>query len=528
MQQFGGGSEDAGPAEQGGAAVLAAQGEGEGVVPGGERGAFLLGPRERLAGGAGGPFGVGEGGAGQVVAAFNLLVAGFGPFAAFEEFPVFGLGGLGAQQGFVAGGGEPFDLGFGGGGAGAGGGGLALQPGQALAPVGDRPGGRSESQLLGGEGAFEFGAFLDGFGERVLGLLQGGFEGGFLLADPGGLAFQVLGVAAAPFLQLPGGGGGPDPGFGESDGAAGAFGERGQPVPGLPGGFQGRPELFDLGFQDGFALDGGGELLFDGGAAQFQRQLVGDFRFDGLAQGEQVVGEQPQPGVAQLGLDAGGPPGDLRLPPQRAELAAQFGDQVLDPVQVGLHRVDLPQRLLLALAVLEDAGRLLDEGAPAHRVGVQHGVELSLADDHVHLAADAGVGEQFLDVQEPADGAVERVLAAAVAEHRPGDGDFGVVDGQRAVGVVDGEADFGAAERGASAGPREDHVLHLAAAQRLGALFAHHPGQCVDHVGLAGAVGADHAGDAGFEAQRGRRGEGLEPAQGQALQVHPPVLLALP
>ena len=34
--------------------------------------------------------------------------------------------------------------------------------------------------------------------------------------------------------------------------------------------------------------------------------------------------------------------------------------------------------------------------------GVEHGVDLALADDDVLLAADAGVGEQLLDVEQPA------------------------------------------------------------------------------------------------------------------------------
>ena len=204
----------------------------------------------------------------------------------------------------------------------------------------------------------------------------------------------------------------------------------------------------------------------------------------------EIVGEQPQPGVAQVGLDDGGPARDGRLPAQRLELAPQLVGQVLDAGEVGLHRVQLPQRLLLALAVLEDAGGLLDEGAAAHRVGVQYGVELALADDDVHLAADAGVGQQLLDVEEPAGVAVDLVLAAAVAEHDPRDGDLGVLDGQRAVGVVDGEGDLGAAERRAPGGAGEDDVLHLAAAQRLGALLAHDPGERVHDIGLAGAVRA--------------------------------------
>ena len=116
--------------------------------------------------------------------------------------------------------------------------------------------------------------------------------------------------------------------------------------------------------------------------------------------------------------------------------------------------------------------------------------------------------------------AVDRVLGPAVAEHGPRDRDLGVVDRQRAVGVVDGEEHLGPAERRAAGGAGEDDVLHLAAAQALRALLAHDPGDGVDDVGLAGAVGSDDAGDARLEAQRRRRREGLEAAQGQALEVH--------
>ena len=89
------------------------------------------------------------------------------------------------------------------------------------------------------------------------------------------------------------------------------------------------------------------------------------------------------------------------------------------PGQVGLHGVELAERLLLALAVLEDAGGLLDEGPAVLGAGVQDGVELALADDDVHLAADAGVGQQLLDVEQAAGVAVDGVLALAGAEHQP-------------------------------------------------------------------------------------------------------------
>ena len=45
--------------------------------------------------------------------------------------------------------------------------------------------------------------------------------------------------------------------------------------------------------------------------------------------------------------------------------------------------------------------------------GVEDGVDLALGDDHVLLAADAGVGQQLLDVEQPARHAVDGVLAVA-------------------------------------------------------------------------------------------------------------------
>ena len=116
---------------------------------------------------------------------------------------------------------------------------------------------------------------------------------------------------------------------------------------------------------------------------------------------------------------------------------------------------------------------------------MQDGVELSLADHDVHLTADTGVAEQFLDVEQSTGVTVEGVLGATVAEHGPLDRDLGVVDRQGTVGVVDGQAHFGPAQFLAGGGPREDHVLHLAATQGLGPLLAHHPGQGVDDVGLS-------------------------------------------
>ena len=235
---------------------------------------------------------------------------------------------------------------------------------------------------------------------------------------------------------------------------------------------------------------------------------------------DEVVGDEPQPSVADLGLDDSCFARRLSLATQGPELTTDLGGEVLDPGEVGLHGFQLAQRAFLALAVFEDPGGLLDETAPLLRSRPKHGVELALTDDDVHLATDAAVGQQLLDVEQSTGRAVDCVVGPAVAEHGPADRHLGVVDRQGAVGVVDGQGHLGAPERRSARRAGKDDVLHLAAAQALGALLPHHPGQSVNDVGLARAVGADDAGDARFEAQRRRRRERLEPLEGHALDVH--------
>ena len=163
---------------------------------------------------------------------------------------------------------------------------------------------------------------------------------------------------------------------------------------------------------------------------------------------DQVVGGQPQPGVAQVGLDGLGATGHLGLSAQRFELAPQFGGQIGEPGQVRRHRVEFAESLFLALAMLEHARGFFDERPTVLGPRLQDLVELALPDDDMHLPADAGVAQQLLDIHQTATAAVDFVFAGAVAEHPPGDRHLGVLDRQRVVGVVDGDGDFGASQRG--------------------------------------------------------------------------------
>jgi len=63
----------------------------------------------------------------------------------------------------------------------------------------------------------------------------------------------------------------------------------------------------------------------------------------------------------------------------------------------------------------------------------------------------------------------------------------------------------------------EDHVLHLIAAEVLGALLTQHPAYGIGDVALAAAVGAHDGGDAGLEVERGLLEEGLKPSMSRDL-----------
>ncbi len=220
--------------------------------------------------------------------------------------------------------------------------------------------------------------------------------------------------------------------------------------------------------------------------------------------------------VGQGGVGAGG--GGLAL--QGADLAAHLAQQVPQAFQVLLGGGQPALGPLPAPAVLQHPGRLLDHRPAVLGPGVEHRVQLALADDHVLLAPDPRVRQEVLDVQQPAGGAVDGVLAVPAAEQGPGDGHLGHVHRELARGVVDGERHLGPAQRRPAGGAGEDDVLHLGRAQRPRPLGPEHPGHGVHHVGLAAAVGPHHHGDPRLELQHRGVGEGLEPLHGERLQEH--------
>ncbi|CAB4817699.1 unannotated protein [freshwater metagenome] len=212
--------------------------------------------------------------------------------------------------------------------------------------------------------------------------------------------------------------------------------------------------------------------------------------------------------------------GSVGLTLERAQLAADLTKQILDTQQAGLGGVEATLGLLLAAAVLQHAGRFFDDAATILRAGVQHCIDLPLADDDVLLTADTGIAEQFLHIEQAAVDAVDRVLALTCAEQRARDRDLGELDRQQPRRVVERERDLGAAERRTLGRTGEDDIVHLLAAHRTGRLGTQHPGNRIDHIRLARPVRADDDSDARLQLERGGVGERLETFEGERLQEH--------
>ena len=160
---------------------------------------------------------------------------------------------------------------------------------------------------------------------------------------------------------------------------------------------------------------------------------------------------------------------------QRLELAFQLGDDILHAGEVVAHVGKALFALLLARAVFDNARRLFKNAAPVLALLGEDFVDSTLTDDRIALLAHARIAEKLDDILEPTRGFVDVVFALAAAIHAPGNHHLGVIHAQRVILVFKDEGNLAIAHALALLRAVEDDVLHLAAAQRLGALFAEHP-----------------------------------------------------
>ena len=90
--------------------------------------------------------------------------------------------------------------------------------------------------------------------------------------------------------------------------------------------------------------------------------------------------------------------GLLRLHPQGLHLKFQLADLVVDAHQILLRALELPLRLLFAVAVLGDARRLFKDLTSVRALHRQNLVNFALSDDGIAFPTQAGVHKQLIDI----------------------------------------------------------------------------------------------------------------------------------
>ena len=247
-----------------------------------------------------------------------------------------------------------------------------------------------------------------------------------------------------------------------------------------------------IGGSDGQFLGRADSLGLSGDPAQMMRQRLGLADMPG-----QISIAR---GLAGLALQAG-------------KLAFDFADDVFQARQVGFRGAQAQFGLVAALMQAANAGGFLQDGAARQGLLADQKANLALAHEGGRARAGRGVGKEYLHVALAHVAAVDAIDAAGLAldAARHFDRieiDVGAAGG--AVGIVDEQRDLGHVAGRPAGAAREDHIVHLAAADGRGPGFAHHPAHRIEQVGLAAAVRADHGGQTRFYEQLRRFDEGFE------------------
>ena len=211
---------------------------------------------------------------------------------------------------------------------------------------------------------------------------------------------------------------------------------------------------------------------------------------------------------------------DLAL--QALELAFEGGHDVLEPDQVVLGRAQAQLGLMPAGMEARDARRLLEQRPPVGRPRRHERADAPLADDGRRARPRGGIREQQGHIPRPHVAPVDAVVGSRAPLDAPAHLEIvRIVEGRGrpAIGVVELEGDLGDVPRRPLAGAAEDHIVHLAAAHRLGRAFRHHPAQRFHQVRLAAAVGADDTGQARLDEHLDRIDEGLETGEAKLCEL---------
>ena len=212
-----------------------------------------------------------------------------------------------------------------------------------------------------------------------------------------------------------------------------------------------------------------------------------------------------------------------RLLLEGIDLARELRDHVLEPQQVLLGRAQPQLGLVPARMQPGNAGGLLEHAPALLRLGLDDLADAALVHQGGRACAGRGIGEQNLHVAGAHLAAIDAIGRAGITldPARHIEGIMLVELGRRlARAVVDLDRDLGVVAPRPLIGAGEDHVVHVGGAQGLVRGLAHHPAQRLDQVGLAAAVGSDHAGQPGLDHEIGGLDEGFEAEQPQSREPH--------
>ena len=97
----------------------------------------------------------------------------------------------------------------------------------------------------------------------------------------------------------------------------------------------------------------------------------------------------------------------------------QLLDDIVDADEVLLGFFQFPNRGLLAVFILRDAGDFVKQEPPFFWAHVENQIDLALLHDRVSIYTDAGVHEEFADIAQPTWSLVDKVAALSGAGELP-------------------------------------------------------------------------------------------------------------
>ncbi len=233
--------------------------------------------------------------------------------------------------------------------------------------------------------------------------------------------------------------------------------------------------------------------------------------------------KQQRLGLAHLGRDFAVADRLPRLLLEAFHLSGELSDYVLDTGQIGFGGLEAQFGLMASGVKPGDAGGVFQHAAALFGFRLDDLADLALVNQRRRTGAGGGIRKQNLHIAGADVAAVDAIDRACLALDPARDfQDLAVVDrGRRgAIGVIDRHHDFGVVARRTVAGTGEDHRVHVGGAQRFVRGLAHRPAQCLDQIGLAAAVRADHPGEAGFDHEISGFNERLETVEAKAREFH--------